>query len=102
MSRTIPAKTGMREISTPNTKEAKISPKMMVWNVKGELINLSKVLACVSQGATAGDMEVAVKKSTMPSSPGIRNSTVRFLPTAKDRNRKMGKRIPNMTTGPLE
>jgi hypothetical protein len=102
MSRTIPPKTGMMEIITPNTKEARISPRMIVWTVRGEFINLSKVLACVSQGATAGDIEVAVKKSTMPSSPGIRNSTVRFLPTAKDKNRKMGKRIPNITTGPLE
>jgi hypothetical protein len=92
----------MMEISTPNTKEASISPRMIAEDVKGELINRSKVLAWVSQGATAGDMEVAVKKSTIPTNPGIRNSKGRFLPMAKDRNRKMGKRIPNITTGPLE
>jgi hypothetical protein len=47
-------------------------------------------------------MDVAVKKSTIASNPGIRNLNDRSRPTAKARNRKIGKRIPNITTGPLE
>ena len=97
-----PTTTGMKEIRTPKVKEASISPRMIVEMVTGQDMSLSSVLACVSQGATAGDMAVAVKKRIIPRSPGIMKSIAKFLPITKERNRKAGKRMPNITTGPLE
>lgn len=79
-----------------------MSPRIIVEILTGQEISLSKVLACVSHGATAGEMAVALKKSTIPSSPGIKKFRLRSLPTAKARKRNSGNRMPNMTTGPLE
>jgi hypothetical protein len=45
-------------------------------------------------GTTMGDIAVAVKKRIIPRSPGIMESTVRFLPMEKERNRKTGNRNP--------
>jgi hypothetical protein len=93
---------GMREIATPKAKEARTSPRTIVGNVTGQDISLSRVLACVSQGATAGEIAVAVKKRIIPKRPGIMKSRLRFLPMAKDRNKNKGRRIPKIITGPLE
>jgi hypothetical protein len=94
--------TGISDITSPNINEASISPKIMVATVTGDDISLSSVLACVSQGATAGEIEVAVKNSTMLRRPGIMNSRLRPLPTMKARKRNTGNRMPNITTGPVE
>jgi hypothetical protein len=86
----------------PKTKEASMSPRMMVSVLIGQDINRSSVLACASQGTTIGDIAVAVKKRIMPNKPGIIKSIVRFLPIVKERNRKIGKSTPKIITGPLE
>jgi hypothetical protein len=70
--------------------------------VTGQDINLSSVLACVSHGVTAGDIAVAVKKSTIPISPGIIKLRVNSLPIMKERNKKTGNMMPKITTGPFE
>lgn len=97
-----PIKTGIREMSNPKIKDANISPRMMVGMVRGQDINLSRVSAWVSQGVTMGDIEVEVKNKTIARSPGIRKSMDSLRPTMKERKRKRGSRIPNITTGPLE
>lgn len=96
-----PITMGMREIAIPKMKEASISPIIIVDVASGQDISLSRVLAIVSQGATTGDMAVAVKNSIIPRSPGITKSIVRFLPIMKERNRNTGKMMPDRTTGPL-
>lgn len=96
-----PIITGIREIKVPKTKEARMSPRTIVGMVTGQDISLSNVLACVSQGATTGDMAVEVKKSTIPRSPGITKGKVRFLPIINERKRKTGNIMPNIITGPL-
>jgi hypothetical protein len=93
---------GISDIASPNIKEASMSPNIIVGAVTGDDISLSSVLACVSQGATAGEMEVAVKNRTMLSRPGIMKSRLRSLPTMKVTKRNIGNRIPNITTGPFE
>lgn len=93
---------GTTEILAPKTKEARTSPIMMVSILTGQDISRSSVFACASHGTTMGDTEVAVKKSIMPRSPGIMKSADICLPMVKERNRKMGKRMPKITTGPLE
>lgn len=40
-----------------------MSPRMIVEILTGQDISLSRVLTCVSYGATAGEMAVALKKS---------------------------------------
>ena len=95
-----PIITGTTDIIKPKAKEARMSPKMIVSIIKGQDINLSRVLAWVSQGTTIGDMAVAVKKRIIPRRPGIMKATVRFLPMVKARKRKTGKRRPKMSTGP--
>jgi len=97
-----PTAIGKIEIRVPKAKEASTSPRMMVGRVTGQDINLSSVLACVSQGATAGEIAVAAKKRIIPRSPGIMKSRLKFLPIAKERNRNAGKRMPKIITGPLE
>jgi hypothetical protein len=49
-----------------------------------------------------GETEVAAKKSVIPTSPVITESVGRFLPIVNVSARKMGKRIPEITTGPFE
>ncbi len=72
-----PSTTGTREIPNPKIKDAMISPRIIASVFNGQDISLSNVLACASQGITIGDIEVAVKKSIMPRSPGIMKSAVR-------------------------
>ncbi len=100
--KTSPTMIATSEIAMPNTNDASTSPKIMNSSLSGHDIRRSRVLACASHGTTIGDIEVAVKKRIIPKSPGIMKSTVRFLPMLKDRKRKTGKRIPKITTGPLE
>ena len=102
MPKARPMSSGITEMRAPKMKEASISPRMIVETVTGQDINLSSVLACVSQGATAGDMAVAVKKRIIPKSPGMVKLRVSCLPIIKARKRKTGKIMPNITTGPLE
>jgi hypothetical protein len=97
-----PRMMGTSEIPNPKANEARISPTMMISNLTGQDMSRSSVLDCVSQGITIGDTEVAVKKRTIPSSPGIMKSTDNCLPMVKARNRKTGKRTPKIITGPLE
>ena len=93
---------GMKEMAIPKAKDASTSPRTIVGRVTGQDISLSSVLACVSQGATAGEIAVAVKKRTIPRRPGSMKSRLRFLPMAKERNKNSGKRMPKIITGPLE
>jgi hypothetical protein len=91
-----------REMPIPKAVDARISPMMMVSILTGQDMSLSSVLVIASMGTTMGDIAVAVKKRIIPRSPGIMESTVRFLPMEKERNRKTGNRMPKITTGPLE
>ena len=61
----------------------------------------SRVLLSVSQGATMGVAEEAMKKSVMPSRPGRRMAGEMFLPNANAQNRQMGKKMPKIKTGGL-
>jgi hypothetical protein len=97
-----PTAMGRIEIRVPKEKEANTSPRIMVGMVTGQDISLSRVFAWVSQGATAGEMAVAVKKRIIPSSPGIMKSKLIFLPITKERKRKTGNKMPKIITGPLE
>ena len=99
--KTKPIITGIREIKEPKTKDASMSPRTIVGIVTGQDISLSNVLACVSQGATTGDIAVDVKNNTIPRSPGITKGKVRFLPIINERKRKTGNIMPNIITGPL-
>jgi len=93
---------GTSEMPIPNANDASMSPMMIVSTLMGHDMRRSRVLDCASQGTTIGDIEVAVKKSIIPIRPGIMKSTDSCLPMVKDRNRKIGKRIPKIITGPLE
>ena len=93
---------GTNEIPIPKTNDASTSPIIIVSSLIGQDIRRSKVLDCASHGTTIGDIEVAVKKRIIPKSPGIIKSTENCLPIVKERNKKMGKRIPNIITGPFE
>jgi len=97
-----PIMIGTVVIKTPKIKEASISPKMIVGMVTGQDINLSSVFACVSHGIIAGEIAVEVKKRVIPSSPGIKKLRLSSLPIMKERNKKIGNMIPNITTGPFE
>ena len=76
---------GTTDTNSPKINEASMSPRIMVCGVTGHDINLSRVLDAVSIGATAGDIEVEVKNSTMPRSPGSMTSAGIFLPTTKEK-----------------
>ena len=76
---------GTIDMNSPKMNEASISPRIIVCGVTGHDINLSRVLDAVSIGATAGDIEVEVKNSTMPRSPGNMTSAGIFRPTTKEK-----------------
>ena len=97
-----PRMMGTNEMPIPKANDASTSPMMIVSSLIGQDINLSSVLDCASHGTTIGDIEVAVKKRIIPKSPGIMKSMENCLPMVKERNKKMGKRTPKITTGPLE
>ena len=100
--RNMPTDNGTIDISIPKTKDAIMSPSRIVLNDTGAETNRSSVFILVSEGAITGPTEVAVKKTVMPTIPGIRNSIGRSLPIENAKNRKSGKRMPNISTGPLK
>lgn len=89
-------------MTTPKSKEANTSPKMIAGIDIGADISLSRVFILVSQGAITGTTEVAVKKRVIPTKPGTKKLIGMFLPPEKVRNRKRGVRLPKIRTGPLE
>lgn len=97
----IPIITGITATIKPNANDAQISPKIIVVKVIGDATRRSNVLAIVSQGKTAGPMELAVNRSTIPSNPDTiyKGAIVRLIVKAKYNN--IGKRIPKIITGPL-
>jgi len=97
----IPTNSGTIEITAPYKKPAKMSPKMIAEMEAGVEINRSSVRIRVSQGATIGLAEDAVKKSVIPTSPGRRTLGGIFLPMANAKNKQRGKRMPNIKTGAL-
>ena len=98
----MPTATGIVDMNRPKMAEASTSPQIIVVTVTGAEINLSSVLIRVSQGAITGTTDVEVKKTTIPSMPGIRKSKGNSRPIEKARNRKRGNRRPNIITGPLK
>jgi len=76
----IPAITGKIETRAPKRNEENTSPRKIVHIEMGEEISLSNVLALASHGTIAGPTEVAVKKTVIPSNPGIRSFTGTFRP----------------------
>ena len=98
----MPTTTGIVDMNRPKMAEASTSPQIIVVTVTGAEINLSSVLIRVSQGAITGTTDVEVKKTAIPSMPGIRKSKGSSRPIEKARNRKRGNRRPNITTGPLK
>ena len=64
-----PITTGIMATIKPKASDAHISPKSSVVKVMGEATRRSSVRAIVSQGKTAGPIELAVNKRTMPSRP---------------------------------
>ena len=97
----IPTNNGTMEITAPYKKPAKMSPKMMAETEAGVEINRSNVRIRVSQGATIGLAEDAVKKSVIPTSPGRSIFDGISLPMANAKNKQSGKRMPKIKTGDL-
>jgi len=95
----IPTKSGTMEITAPYRNPAKMSPKIMAEIEAGVEIKRSSVRIRVSQGATIGLAEDAVKKSVIPTSPGRSMFGEISLPMAKAKNKQSGKRMPNIKTG---
>jgi hypothetical protein len=91
----------IREMANPNKKEAIISPRMIPHKLMGVDMRRSRVLMRVSQGVITGPTADVVKKRVMPSNPGSKNSTERFLPMEKATNRNEGSSNPNMMVGPF-
>ena len=77
---TKPAITGNMEIMTPKKNEEKMSPRKIVQMEMGEDTSRSRVLALASQGTMTGPTEVAVKKTVIPSNPGMSASAGMFRP----------------------
>jgi hypothetical protein len=83
-------------------KEDRTSPIKSAHTAIGVETNLSNVLALVSQGTIAGPIDVAVKKTVIPNSHGIKVVICMFLPVENARNKKKGIMSLGMTTMPLE
>jgi hypothetical protein len=92
---------GTKEITIPKTTDASMSPRRIVHTATGQDASRSRVLAWVSQGAITGATAVAVKKTAIPSRPGIKEFTGICLPIKNARKRNVGMSTPKMTTGPL-
>ncbi len=88
--------------NVPNNKPDKISPMRTECNETGVEINRSKVFVRRSHGAMTGVTEEDVKNIVREIIPGTRACGGRFLPTENARNRKNGKRIPKIRTGPFK
>jgi len=97
----IPTNNGTMEITAPYKNPANMSPKMMAETEAGVEIKRSNVRIRVSQGATMGLAEDAVKKSVIPTSPGRSIFGGISLPMANAKNKQSGKRMPNIKTGDL-
>jgi hypothetical protein len=93
---------GTIDMSNPKIKEAIISPKSIAQVEIGEHTNLSRVFDLASQGRIVGPTDVAVKKTTMPISPGKSSFGERVRPIVKARKRKSGNINPNIITGPFK
>ena len=93
--------TGMIVTTRPVSAEASMSPRRMVQTDTGQDANLSRVLDVDSTGKIMGDIAEQVKKTVIPMSPGIKESTDICLPTAKERNIKPGQSTPIRMTCPL-
>jgi hypothetical protein len=72
--------TGNIETRAPKMNEENTSPRKIAHIEIGDEISLSKVLALASQGTIAGPTDVAVKKTVIPSNPGIRSFIGTFRP----------------------
>jgi len=97
----IPTNRETIEIAAPYKNPARMSPKMMAETEAGVEIKRSSVPIRVSQGATMGVAEDAVKKSVIPISPGRSIFSGISLPIANAKNKQKGKRRPNIKTGDL-
>jgi hypothetical protein len=97
-----PTTIGIIVTITPNIKEARISPSIIVDINTGEEISLSSVFVLVSHGAISGTTAAAVKKSAIEIKPGSRSLVDRFLPTPNAKKRKIGNKIPKINTGALK
>jgi hypothetical protein len=95
----IPTSSGTIEITAPYRKPENISPKIIAGIEAGVEINRSSVRIRVSQGATIGLAEDAVKNSVIPTRPGSSILGEIFLPMAKAKNKQSGKRMPKIKTG---
>jgi hypothetical protein len=98
----IPIIIGITTKRVPNNKPDTISPTRIECNETGVEINRSKVFVLLSHGAMTGVTDEAVKKTVREIIPGTRACGGRFLPTENARNRKNGKRIPKIRTGPFK
>ncbi len=96
-----PINIGTKEMTIPKITDESMSPRRIVHIATGQDASRSRVLAWVSQGAITGDTAVAVKNTAIPSRPGIKELTDICLPIKNARKRKVGMRIPKMTTGPF-
>jgi hypothetical protein len=75
-----PMITGNTEIIAPKRKDESMSPTKIVQIETGQDTSLSRVFDLASQGTIAGPTELAVKKTVIPSNPGMRASRVVFRP----------------------
>ena len=94
--------TGTMEIITPVIAEASISPNRIAQTETGVEMRRSSVLPWLSDGKITGAMAEQVKKTDIAISPGIMVTIGISLPKAKEIKKKIGKRKPMSTTGPLE
>ena len=83
----------------PKRIEAIISPRTIASTVIGHEMSRSRVPCLPSQEKIAGDNAVDVKSRVTPTRPGNRKVSGSCLfPAKKARNRKMGMRMPKIST----
>lgn len=92
---------GIAERTAPIVIEARISPISISVTDIGIETSLSSVLVLVSIGAITGLIEVAVNQMAIPPRPEINDRGGISLPIKKEKKKKNGSRIPNITTGPF-
>jgi hypothetical protein len=90
---------GNMETKIPYKNPANISPKIIAGMDAGVETRRSRVLPKVSQGAMMGVDEEEIKNSVIPSKPGNRLWGGISLPNTKAKNKQVGKKKPNMSTG---
>jgi hypothetical protein len=90
----IPIIKGIDEKIIPYINELQRLPNNIVLIEIGQVTKRSRVPRIVSHGKIIGPIDVEVRKRTIAINPEIRYNEAIFLPTVKEKNRIIGKKIP--------